>query len=121
LVIYYSHFNISIVDYIGLQEYITSFIDDIIRYLSIFGLGVIVYLILDKKNKSFKEKSELQKEELRNIAKTNANIIEKLIANNIEKQIADLDVEIKDIENKSKKINPDDFEWGYLKRLKQKK
>ncbi|MBE8723694.1 hypothetical protein [Flavobacterium hungaricum] len=44
LVIYYKTFNISIVDYIGIQEFITTFIDDILLYLCIFGIGIFLFL-----------------------------------------------------------------------------
>ncbi|KFF06104.1 hypothetical protein [Flavobacterium reichenbachii] len=44
LVIYYKAFNISIVDYIGIQEFITTFIDDILLYLCIFGISIFLSL-----------------------------------------------------------------------------
>lgn len=44
LVIYYKVFNISIVEYIGIQEFLTLFIDDLLFYLSIFGIGILLYL-----------------------------------------------------------------------------
>lgn len=42
LIIYYNIFNVSIVDFIGIQEIIASFIDDILYYLLIFGIGLIM-------------------------------------------------------------------------------
>lgn len=44
LVIYYKIFNIQIVDYIGIQEFITSFIDDLLIYICLFGVGIFLYL-----------------------------------------------------------------------------
>lgn len=44
LVIFYKCFNISIVDYIQIQEYLTLFIDDILYYLVVFGIGILLYL-----------------------------------------------------------------------------
>lgn len=44
LVVYYKFFNISIVEYIGIQEFLTLFIDDLLFYLSIFGIGILLSL-----------------------------------------------------------------------------
>lgn len=41
-IIFYNQFNISITDYLGIGEYATLFIDDIIYYLAIFGLGILL-------------------------------------------------------------------------------
>lgn len=60
LVIYYKTFNIPIVDYIGIQEFITSFIDDLLFYLCIFGIGVFLTLfdIIQNENQNFPLKSD---------------------------------------------------------------
>jgi hypothetical protein len=44
LVVYYNLFNITIVDYLEVQEYLTLFIDDLIYYILIFGIGLILEL-----------------------------------------------------------------------------
>lgn len=44
LVIYYKIFNISIVEFLGIEEYITLFIDDLLYYVMIFGVGVLLYI-----------------------------------------------------------------------------
>ncbi len=45
LVIYYNTFNISITDYIQIQEYPTLFVDDILSYLLIFGIGIVIEVL----------------------------------------------------------------------------
>lgn len=45
LVIYYKIFDITIVDYLEAQEYLTLFIDDIILYLGVFAIGLTFYLL----------------------------------------------------------------------------
>lgn len=50
LVIYYKVFNVPIVDYIGIQEFLTSFIDDLLFYLIIFGAGIFLYIFDIYKN-----------------------------------------------------------------------
>lgn len=45
LVVYYKLFNVSIVEYISIQEYLTLFIDDILYYVLIFGAGLILYFL----------------------------------------------------------------------------
>jgi hypothetical protein len=52
LVIYYKVFNISIVEYIGIHEFLTVFIDDLLLYFSIFGIGILLYLFDNIFNKS---------------------------------------------------------------------
>lgn len=42
LVVYYKIFNISIVDFIGIQEIITSFIDDLLYYCIVFGITIFL-------------------------------------------------------------------------------
>ncbi|MCC9063950.1 hypothetical protein [Flavobacterium piscisymbiosum] len=64
LIIYYKIFNISIVDYIGIQEFITSFIDDLLFYLCIFGIGVFLVLFdtIQSANQNFTLKSDTPEE-----------------------------------------------------------
>jgi|TARA_B110000902_G_C14046822_1_gene490071 hypothetical protein len=45
LVIYYKTFNISITDFLSIGEYATLFIDDILQYLAIFGLGIFLIML----------------------------------------------------------------------------
>lgn len=54
LIVYYKVFNIDIVDYLDLQEYITLFIEDLFAYSLIFGFGIIIHIgipIDSEKNK----------------------------------------------------------------------
>lgn len=51
LIIYYNFFNINIVNYLNSEEYLTLFIDDILYYLAVFGIGLFFYLI-DETEKS---------------------------------------------------------------------
>lgn len=44
LVIYYKTFNVSIVNYTGIQEFLTLFIDDLLFYLCIFGVAIFLSL-----------------------------------------------------------------------------
>ncbi|MFV8351534.1 hypothetical protein [Flavobacterium sp. XS2P14] len=44
LVVFYKIFKISIVEYIGISEYLTFFIDDILYYIAIFGIGLTFYV-----------------------------------------------------------------------------
>lgn len=64
LVIYYKIFNIPIVDYIGIQEFVTSFIDDLLFYLCIFGIGVFLILFdtIQNANQNFTLKSDTSEE-----------------------------------------------------------
>lgn len=64
LVIYYKTFNVPIVDYIGIQEFITSFIDDLLFYLCIFGIGVFLTLfnITQNANQNFSLKNDTPEE-----------------------------------------------------------
>jgi hypothetical protein len=107
LVIYYQFFNISIVEYLGIQEYITSFIDDLLYYLMIFGSGVLLYII---KFEPESDKSKLELKELRKSIKTM-----------LDEQITNLDNEIKDIEKKIRESNPDYLQGDLLKELEQAK
>ena len=50
LVAFYNLFNITIVDYLEAQEYLTLFIDDLIYYLLIFGTGLVLELFSNKGN-----------------------------------------------------------------------
>lgn len=45
LVIFYQIFNIAIADYLEIGEYATLFVDDILKYLAIFGLGIAIHVI----------------------------------------------------------------------------
>jgi hypothetical protein len=45
LVVYYQIFSITIADYLEIGEYATLFVDDILKYLAIFGLGIAIHLI----------------------------------------------------------------------------
>ncbi|MFC4477864.1 hypothetical protein [Flavobacterium chungangensis] len=70
LIIYYKTFNIQIVDYIEIQEFITSFIDDLLLYSCIFGITIILYLydFIQDSNQDYSLKSdtpELYKNERR--------------------------------------------------------
>lgn len=60
LIIYYKIFNISIVDYIGIQEFITSFIDDLLLYSCLFGITIILYFydIVQNANQNYVLKSD---------------------------------------------------------------
>jgi len=64
LVVYYKIFNIQIVDYMEIQEFITSFIDDILFYICIFGAGVILYLydIFENTSQNYFQKSDSPEE-----------------------------------------------------------
>lgn len=59
LIIYYKIFNIDIVEYLDIQEYLTLFIDDLFAYVLLFGLGIILYIFSQKSNVP---KVELDKE-----------------------------------------------------------
>lgn len=45
MVLFYHVFNIPIADYLEIGEYATLFVDDLLAYLAIFGLGLLVNLI----------------------------------------------------------------------------
>lgn len=45
LVTYYKIFNIPIVDFIEFSEFLTLFIDDMLSYLTYFGIAIILYLV----------------------------------------------------------------------------
>jgi len=49
LVLYYNIFNISITDYVGIDEILVSFIDDILYYAAIFGMGLTLNFYLESK------------------------------------------------------------------------
>lgn len=61
LVIFYKVFNISIVNYLHIQEYIPLFIDDILEYIFVFGIVILFVMILNPKMLEFKylEKADL--------------------------------------------------------------
>jgi len=51
VVIYYKFFNISITDFLSIGEYVTLFIDDILYYLAIFGLGIFLNIVSPNEKK----------------------------------------------------------------------
>ncbi|MGG8496597.1 hypothetical protein ACQY1Q_09285 [Tenacibaculum sp. TC6] len=51
LILFYSQFNISITDFLTIGEYATLFIDDILYYLAIFGLGIFLNELDPKSDK----------------------------------------------------------------------
>jgi hypothetical protein len=64
LVVFFKMFNISIVEYIGIQEFLTLFIDDLLFYICIFGIGILLYLFdtFGNKNKEYVLKSTTPEE-----------------------------------------------------------
>ncbi len=56
LILYYWVFDVPIIDFVEVGELITSFIDDILYYLLIFGLNIPIYFILQKINQPDKLK-----------------------------------------------------------------
>lgn len=58
LILFYKQFNISITDYLSIGEYATLFIDDIVYYLAVFGIGILLYEIDPYLNKEPYQESE---------------------------------------------------------------
>jgi hypothetical protein len=52
LILFYMQFNIAITDFLTIGEYATLFIDDILYYLAIFGLGILLNELGPKSNQS---------------------------------------------------------------------
>lgn len=70
LIIYYNQFNISIMDYIELDEVIVSFIDDMLFYTLLFGISILVKLWADNMPKS---KLQILNENLKKIKSSSKN------------------------------------------------
>lgn len=58
LVLFYNAFNISISDFLTIGEYATLFVDDILYYLMIFGLGVFIDIVSPNSNIMSESKDE---------------------------------------------------------------
>lgn len=51
LVTYYNFFNISIVYFLGIEEYVSLFVADILYYILTFGAGLIIYYFLGEQKR----------------------------------------------------------------------
>ncbi len=79
LVLYYDIFNISITDYIGIDEILVSFIDDILYYTMVFGIGVGLNFYMDSRRKKVVDNANYTPKPKSTFTKISNQIVEILV------------------------------------------